>query len=152
MQRKEIKRGDLFYYDFGTREGSIQSGVRPVLVVQADDYNRNAPTIIVACLTAVIKKRYLPSHIILGEDLGGGQVDDEIMRYRDKLIRQAQNLPIWERKCLTVDEAAEYSGIGRKKLRSLLKKKNCPFALSDGFQLLIIREKLDEYCKKHKRI
>ena len=39
-------------------------------------------------------------------DLGGGQVDDEIMRYRDKLIRQAQNLPIWERKCLTVDEAA----------------------------------------------
>ena len=67
-------------------------------------------------------------------DLGGGQVDDEIMRYRDKLIRQAQNLPIWERKCLTVDEAAEYSGIGRKKLRSLLKKKNCPFALSDGFQ------------------
>ena len=21
MQRKEIKRGDLFYYDFGTREG-----------------------------------------------------------------------------------------------------------------------------------
>lgn len=39
MQRKEIKRGDLFYYDFGTREGSIQSGVRPVLVVQADDYN-----------------------------------------------------------------------------------------------------------------
>ena len=74
-------------------------------------------------------------------------MDDEIMRYRDKLIRQAQNLPIWERKCLTVDEAAEYSGIGRKKLRSLLKKKNCPFALSDGFQLLIIREKLDEYCK-----
>ena len=70
MQRKEIKRGDLFYYDFGTREGSIQSGVRPVLVVQADDYNRNAPTIIVACLTAVIKKRYLPSHIILGEDFG----------------------------------------------------------------------------------
>lgn len=70
-------------------------------------------------------------------------MDDEIMRYRDKLIRQAQNLPIWERKCLTVDEAAEYSGIGRKKLRSLLKKKNCPFALSDGFQLLIIREKLD---------
>ena len=70
MQSKEIKRGDLFYYDFGTREGSIQSGVRPVLVVQADDYNRNAPTIIVACLTAVIKKRYLPSHIILGEDFG----------------------------------------------------------------------------------
>lgn len=53
-------------------------------------------------------------------------MDDEIMRYRDKLIRQAQNLPIWERKCLTVDEAAEYSGIGRKKLRSHLEKEELP--------------------------
>ena len=57
MQKKDIKRGDLFYYDFGDTEGSIQSGVRPVLVVQADCYNLNAPTVIVACLTAVIKKR-----------------------------------------------------------------------------------------------
>lgn len=47
MQRKEIKRGDLFFYDFGTREGSIQSGVRPVMVIQADNFNANAPTIIV---------------------------------------------------------------------------------------------------------
>lgn len=70
MQKKEIQRGDLFYYDFGEREGSIQSGVRPVLVVQADCYNQNAPTVIVACLTTVIKKRYLPSHIIIGEDFG----------------------------------------------------------------------------------
>lgn len=29
-----IKRGDIFYYDFGKREGSIQSGLRPVLVIQ----------------------------------------------------------------------------------------------------------------------
>ena len=42
----------------------------PVLVVQADDYNQNAPTIIVAAVTSVIKKRYLPSHIILGEEFG----------------------------------------------------------------------------------
>ncbi|MFQ7618905.1 MAG: type II toxin-antitoxin system PemK/MazF family toxin [[Ruminococcus] torques] len=43
MKEKTICRGDLFYYDFGTRTGSIQSGTRPVLVIQADDYNRNAP-------------------------------------------------------------------------------------------------------------
>ena len=29
-----IKRGDIFYYDFGAREGSIQSGQRPVLVIR----------------------------------------------------------------------------------------------------------------------
>ena len=45
MQRKEIQRGDLFYYDFGKREGSVQSGERPVMVIQADNFNANAPTI-----------------------------------------------------------------------------------------------------------
>ena len=64
MQRKEIQRGDLFYYDFGKREGSVQSGERPVMVIQADNFNANAPTIIVAAVTAVMKKKYLPSHII----------------------------------------------------------------------------------------
>lgn len=70
MQRKEIQRGDLFYYDFGKREGSVQSGERPVMVIQADNFNANAPTIIVAAVTAVMKKKYLTSHIILGEDFG----------------------------------------------------------------------------------
>lgn len=37
MKERTICRGDLFYYDFGTRTGSIQSGERPVLVIQADD-------------------------------------------------------------------------------------------------------------------
>ena len=70
MKEKMICRGDLFYYDFGYNSGSVQSGERPVLVIQADDYNQNAPTIIVAAVTSVIKKRYLPSHIILGEEFG----------------------------------------------------------------------------------
>ena len=70
MLKKEIMRGDLFLYDFGAREGSIQSGIRPVMVVQANNFNANAPTIIVAAVTAVLKKRYLPSHIILGENFG----------------------------------------------------------------------------------
>ena len=33
MKEKTICRGDLFYYDFGTRTGSVQSGTRPVLAV-----------------------------------------------------------------------------------------------------------------------
>ena len=31
---------------------------------------KNAPTVIVAAVTSVIKKRYLPSHIILGDKFG----------------------------------------------------------------------------------
>lgn len=70
MKKENVCRGDIFYYDFGKNIGSVQNGVRPVLVVQADDYNRNAPTVIVAAITGVIKKRYLPSHIFLGEQFG----------------------------------------------------------------------------------
>ena len=70
MKVKTIRRGDLFYYDFGNNPGSIQCGERPVLVLQDDDYNNNAPTIVVAALTSVVKKRYFPSHIVLGEDFG----------------------------------------------------------------------------------
>lgn len=40
------------------------------LVVVPPHYEEYAPTIIVAAVTAVMKKKYLPSHIILGEDFG----------------------------------------------------------------------------------
>ena len=50
--------------------GSIQNGVRPVLVVQCDEGNQASTTTVVAALTSVIKKRYLPSHIILGDKFG----------------------------------------------------------------------------------
>ena len=65
-----IRRGEICYYDFGNNVGSIQSGRRPVLVIQADEFNAKAPTIIVAAITTVIKKQYLPSHIILPENTG----------------------------------------------------------------------------------
>ena len=61
--------GDLFLYDFGAKEGSIQSGIKPVMVIQANNFNTNAPTIIAAAVTAVLKRRYLPSHIIFGRKL-----------------------------------------------------------------------------------
>lgn len=70
MKKRKLQRGDLYYCDFGNREGSIQSGIRPILIIQADEFNANAPTIIVASITTVLKKRYLPSHIIIGKEFG----------------------------------------------------------------------------------
>ena len=69
-QERKIMRGDIYIYDFGNNPGSIQCGKRPVLVLQADDFNVKAPTIIVAAITTVIKRRYLPSHVILPEGTG----------------------------------------------------------------------------------
>lgn len=70
MIKKRITRGDLYYCDFGKKEGSIQSGIRPVIIIQANKFNANAPTIIVASITSVMKKQYLPSHIVLGARFG----------------------------------------------------------------------------------
>lgn len=70
VNAKTVKRGEIYFYDFGKKEGSIQSGYRPVLVLQATEFNRHAPTIIVAAITSVNKKRYLPSHVDLGENFG----------------------------------------------------------------------------------
>lgn len=67
---KKVRRGEIYYYDFGVNEGSIQNGLRPVLIVQCDEGNDKSTTTIVAPITSVIKKRYLPSHVYLNEDCG----------------------------------------------------------------------------------
>ena len=69
-ENQKVKRGEIYLHDFGSNEGSIQNGVRPVLVVQCDEGNQASTTTVVAALTSVIKKRYLPSHIILGDKYG----------------------------------------------------------------------------------
>ena len=67
---EKVKRGEIYLYDFGTNEGSIQNGLRPALVVQCDEGNKASCTTVIAAMTTVIKKRYLPSHIILGDRFG----------------------------------------------------------------------------------
>lgn len=56
-KNQKVKRGEIYLHDFGSNAGSIQNGVRPVLVVQCDEGNQASTTTIVAALTSVIKKR-----------------------------------------------------------------------------------------------
>lgn len=60
-----VKRGDVFYADLnrGTAGGSVQSGLRPVVIVQNDIGNAHSPTTIVVPLTSKKKKKYLPTHV-----------------------------------------------------------------------------------------
>lgn len=50
MKKTEIRRGDIFSYDFGTRIGSIQSGVRPMPT--------QSPMLIAKAAFALFEKRY----------------------------------------------------------------------------------------------
>ena len=38
-------------------------------------------------------------------------------------------VPIWEKTTLTIEEAAAYSNIGQCKIRELLQDRNCPFIM-----------------------
>lgn len=73
-------------------------------------------------------------------------------RYQEKLTSKTNEIPIWERQWLTIEEASEYSGIARRKLRELSNTSGCPFAIWMGNKIHIIREKLDRYTETHNRI
>ncbi len=66
----KVKRGEIYFYNFGENPGSIQCGERPVMVVQCVEGNQASPTTIIAAISSAIKKRYLPTHIFLGECFG----------------------------------------------------------------------------------
>ena len=57
-----MKRGDMFYADLNPAQGSEQSGVRPVLIVQGAKGNKHSPTVVIVPLTSS-KKAFLPTHV-----------------------------------------------------------------------------------------
>ena len=65
-----VRKGQIYTYDFGKNPGSVQNGLRPVLVVQADNINKLSGTVIVAAITSRIKKTRLPSHVVLPDNTG----------------------------------------------------------------------------------
>lgn len=60
----EVYRGDIFYADLGdikSKFGSVQGGIRPVIVIQNDIGNREGETFIVTSVTSK-PKRKMPVH------------------------------------------------------------------------------------------
>ena len=68
---KKIKRGEIRLCDLGNGYGSIQGGVRPVLIVQNNKGNKHSPTAIVCPITSKTKcKAKLPTHMVLTKNIG----------------------------------------------------------------------------------
>ena len=62
----QIRRGDIIIADLGQHETSIQSGIRPCVVMSNNMANKHSPVITVVPLTSKIhKKEYLPTHVFL---------------------------------------------------------------------------------------
>ena len=67
-------------------------------------------------------------------------MDNDVLAYRVLLEKRKENAPFWEKKVLTVEEAAEYTGIGRTKIRQIIMRGDCPFAVTNGVQVCVITE------------
>lgn len=61
-------------------------------------------------------------------------------------------IPVWEKVCLTIDEAMAYSGIGEKSLRSAMKDPLCPFCFYVGNKTLIKRKEFEKFISSHNEL
>lgn len=69
-EEREVKWGEIYYCDLGNSKGSVQAKLRPVLIIQNNVGNKNGPTTVVAAISSVIKKMYMPTHIVLDRTCG----------------------------------------------------------------------------------
>lgn len=73
-----VFQGDIWIADLGSREGNVQGGKRPVIVLQNDMGNKYSPTTIVVPLTSRLKND-LPVHADLGTQYGLKKVSTSLM-------------------------------------------------------------------------
>ena len=86
----KIRRGDILYADLGTWNGcSMQSGVRPVVVVSNDKVNQYSTVLTVVPLSGKVnKKRNLPTHVFVSAYYNSG-----LNRHSIALCEQVTALP-----------------------------------------------------------
>ncbi|MCD7885656.1 MAG: helix-turn-helix domain-containing protein [Lachnospiraceae bacterium] len=67
------------------------------------------------------------------------------MERRVTVRRKRTEVPLWQKGLLTLEEAAEYTGLGLQKLRELSNDDRCEFVLWNGAKRMFKRRKLEEY-------
>jgi len=65
IDEDKIKKGSVFIADLDPTVGSEQYGRRPVVILSNDLNNKYSPTILIAPLTKILKKKKLPTHILI---------------------------------------------------------------------------------------
>ncbi len=130
-----IKRGAIYTLNFGKNAGSIQNGVRPVVVLQNNTLNRTSTTTLVAPITSSIKKKGMSSHIVIGKNYG---------------LSEESMILLEQTRIVNIDELASYVGTisdyetlnkienGLRRVFSLGSKKSvrylCPDCLSKAMK------------------
>ena len=86
------KFGDIYYAELKA-EGSIQGGIRPVIVVQNDVGNKYSPTVNIVPLTSKIEKaRRLPVHVLIYKNDVYGLPMDSVALIEQSTVINKTNL------------------------------------------------------------
>ena len=101
----QIKRGDILIVNLRQKTGtSLQSGIRPVIVVSNNKANTYSPVLTVVPITSKIyKKRYLPTHVFINQhDMVG------LKRHSLALAEQTTSIAVESiiRKCGSISKDA----------------------------------------------
>ncbi|MGL5328747.1 MAG: type II toxin-antitoxin system PemK/MazF family toxin [Peptostreptococcaceae bacterium] len=75
----EIKRGDIYWVRLGEGVGSIQGGVRPVVIVSNDKNNHFSPILTIVPISTQIHKIKLPTHVRVNAGDNGLKQESFIM-------------------------------------------------------------------------
>lgn len=65
-----IKKGDIVLVNLNGSNGSVQSGIRPCVVVQNNIGNIHSPTTVVVPMTSKVDKRNIPTHVFISKQIG----------------------------------------------------------------------------------
>ena len=63
-------------------------------------------------------------------------------------VEDQGKVPIWHKSCLTIKEAAEYSGIGETRLREILQTHGKQLVLFNNSKRLVKRQALDKLIEE----
>lgn len=63
-----------------------------------------------------------------------------------------ENVPVWQKVNLTIEEAAAYSNIGINRINELARQPHCSFVLYVGKKKLIKRKQFEEYLSNHMEV
>ena len=61
--------------------------------------------------------------------------------------KKKDNVPIWQKYLLTIEEAALYTNIGQNRIASLMQNPTCPFMVRVGRKRLVKREAFENYLR-----
>lgn len=110
-----ILQGEIWLADLGERDGNIQSGKRPVIILQNNIGNKYSPTTIVVPLTSQIKN-LLPVHCDVGVECGLKKTSTSLMEQittinQSQLIKRIGALDVEGYKAIKSAIVASFKGI-----------------------------------------